>query len=97
MEKVSKAYKDSSKFAELQLRLLQKERDEEIERTKDLLLASESQNFSHKKAADLERKGLGIKRLNIVEWTTSLFGKHLITLSKHSQNDLPATSITTGN
>ena len=89
-------YTDPTKFCETQLKLLHQEREAEIERTKDLLLASDSQNLSLKKSSDLERKGLGLKKLTIQDWTTSIFGKNLLTFAKHDQNDLPASSITTG-
>ena len=89
-------YEDPAKFADLQKKLLQKERDEEIERTKDLLIASDSHCLSLKKAAELERKGIGIRKLQISEWSISSFGKHLLTLGKKNQLDLPATTITSG-
>ena len=91
------SYTDPSKFCDTQLKLLHQEREAEIERTKDLLLASDSQNLCLKKSGDLERKGLGVRKLCIQDWTTSSFGKNLLTFAKHDQKDLPASSITTGN
>ena len=96
MSKSEICYTDPTKFCDIQLKLLHQEREEEIERTKDLLLASDSQNLSLKKSSDLERKGLGLRKLIIQEWTTSIFGKNLLIFGKNDQKELPATSITTG-
>lgn len=89
-------YKDPQKFVNIQFKLLSQEREAEVERNKDLISDAECQNLSLKKAADLERKGLGLRKLNVKEWTTSSFGKHLLTLEKRDQSDLPASTITTG-
>ena len=96
MTKSEICYTDTAKFCETQLKLLHQEREEEIERTKDLLLATDSQNLSLKKSSDLERKGLGLRKLIAHDWTTSIFGKNLLTFAKPDQKELPATSITTG-
>jgi len=77
--------------------LLHLEREAEIERTKDLLLATDSQNLCLKKSGELERKGLGLRKLIIQDWTTSSFGKNLLTFAKNvPDTDLPASSIQTG-
>ena len=90
-------YTDPTKFCEAQLKLLHLEREAEIERTKDLLLATDSQNLCLKKSGELERKGLGLRKLIIQDWTTSSFGKNLLTFSKNvPDTDLPASSIQTG-
>ena len=94
MEGIS--YTSPSQFAEVQLKLLQLEREAEIERNKDLLFTAESQHLSLKKSAELEKKGLGLRKLQISEWTTSAFGKNLTTLGKANASDLPASSITNG-
>ena len=90
-------YTDPTKFCEAQLKLLHLEREAEIERTKDLLLATDSQNLCLKKSGELERKGLGLRKLIIQDWTTSSFGKNLLTFAKNvPDTDLPASSIQTG-
>ena len=89
-------YDDPQKFADTQRKLLQLEREAEIERTKDLLLTSESKQLSLKKTNELEKKGLGLKKLRVQEWTTSAFGRNLLTLAKQNQDDLPASTISTG-
>ena len=89
-------YDDPQKFADTQRKLLQLEREAEIERTKDLLLTTESKQLSLKKTNELEKKGLGLKKLRVQEWTTSAFGRNLLTLAKQNQDDLPATTISTG-
>ena len=89
-------YDSPQKFAEVQRNLLQLEREAEIERTKDLLLTSESKQLSLKKTNELEKKGLGLKKLHVQEWTTSAFGRNLLTLAKYNQDDLPSSTISTG-
>ena len=90
-------YTDPTKFCEAQLKLLHLEREAEIERTQDLLLATDSQNLCLKKSGELERKGLGFRKLIIQDWTTSSFGKNLLTFAKRiPDTDLPASSIQTG-
>merc|ERR1712062_82512 len=89
-------YDSPQKFAEVQRNLLQLEREAEIERTKDLLLTSESKQLSLKKTNELEKKGLGLKKLRVQEWTTSAFGRNLLTLAKYNQDDLPSSTISTG-
>ena len=89
-------YDDPQKFADTQRKLLQSEREAEIERTKDLLLTTESKQLSLKKTNELEKKGLGLKKMRVQEWTTSAFGRNLLTLAKQNQDDLPATTISTG-
>ena len=89
-------YDSVTKFAELQSSLLKLERDEEIERTKDLLLSSDSDKFNFKKAQELEKKGLGFRKLTVHEWTTSAFGKNLVTLGKANQSELTASTFSNG-
>ena len=89
-------YDSPQKFADIQRNLLQLEREAEIERTKDLLLTSESKQLSLKKTNELEKKGLGLKKLRVQEWTTSAFGRNLLTLAKYNQDDLPSSTISTG-
>ena len=89
-------YDSPQKFADIQRNLLQLEREAEIERTKDLLLTSESKQLSLKKTNELEKKGLGLKKLRVQEWTTSAFGRNLLTLAKYNQYDLPSSTISTG-
>ena len=89
-------YDNVSKFAEIQSSLLQLERDEEIQRTKDLLLSSDSEKFSFKRAHELEKKGLGFRKLTVSEWTTSAFGNNLITLGKQDQSELTASTFSNG-
>lgn len=92
------SYDDPQKFADIQRKLLGKEREAEIERTKDLLTSSESSNFSFKRAFILEKKGLGLRKLRVHDWCSSIFGKSLVSLGKYDANnpDLPASSITNG-
>lgn len=90
-------YKDPQKFVDVQFKLLSQEREAEVERNKELISDAECQNLSLKKAADLERKGLAFRKLIVKEWTTSAFGKYLLSLEKRNQSDLPASTITTGN
>merc|ERR1712062_781730 len=85
-------YDSVTKFTEIQNSLLQLERQEEIDRTKDLLLSSDSEKFSFKKAQELEKKGLGFRKVAILEWTTSAFGKNLITIGKQDQSELSAST-----
>ena len=89
-------YDSVTKFAEIQNSLLQLERQEEIDRTKDLLLSSDSEKFSFKKAQELEKKGLGFRKVAILEWTTSAFGKNLITIGKQDQSELSASTFSNG-
>ena len=96
MKKEIVKYDSPQKFADIQRNLLQLEREAEIERTKDLLLTSESKQLSLKKTNELEKKGLGLKKLRVQEWTTSAFGRNLLTLAKYNQDDLPSSTISTG-
>ena len=89
-------YDSVTKFTEIQTSLLQLERQEEIDRTKDLLLSSDSEKFSFKKAQELEKKGLGFRKVAILEWTTSAFGKNLITIGKQDQSELSASTFSSG-
>lgn len=89
-------FKSPQEFVDLQFKWLHLEREAEIERNKELLSDSECKNLSLKRASDLERKGIGLKKLNVKEWTTSAFGKHLLSLEKKDQSDLPASQISTG-
>ena len=89
-------YDSVTKFTEIQTSLLQLERQEEIDRTKDLLLSSDSEKFSFKKAQELEKKGLGFRKVAILEWTTSAFGKNLITIGKQDQSELSASTFSNG-
>ena len=90
-------YDSATKFAEIQTSLLQLEREEEIERTKDLLLSSDSDKFSFKKAQELEKKGIGFRKLCVHEWTTSAFGNNLVTFGKPDQSlELPASTFSSG-
>ena len=89
-------YESPQSFADIQRKLLQLEREAEIERTKDLLLMTESKQLSLKKTNELEKKGLGLKKLSVQEWTTSAFGRNLLTLAKYNQDDLPSSTISTG-